>query len=257
MASPAFSSDAQAASGADQRARILVAAEAVIRERGLNQTRLRDVAAAAGVSTGMVQHYFDSRDRLLAEAFQYNNRRRAEAWGHAAVSSADAWGKIESLITHALDPRRLAERSAVYVDFCFVRYAIPSCAADGRELQRVARTHTTGDPAGHRRRIVHHDRLGRRPCGLARDDPRRAEIAAMLQISNMEPARLRWRPIIGTAATLLGYRYRRNRRRPTTSCRFATVFHRGRKKPFPESLRRERLGCPTPTSTGVTERKAM
>ncbi len=118
MTSPAFSSDAQAASGADQRARILVAAEAVIRERGLNQTRLRDVAAAAGVSTGMVQHYFDSRDRLLAEAFQYNNRRRAEAWGHAAVSSADAWGKIESLITHALDPRRLAERSAVYVDFC-------------------------------------------------------------------------------------------------------------------------------------------
>lgn len=39
--------------------------------RGLEAVSLRDVAAEAGVSMGMVQHYFSSKDRMLLFACEY------------------------------------------------------------------------------------------------------------------------------------------------------------------------------------------
>lgn len=53
-------------------------AEAVLRlaaERELEAVSLRDVAAEAGVSMGMVQHYFTSKDRMLVFACQYLVKR--------------------------------------------------------------------------------------------------------------------------------------------------------------------------------------
>jgi AcrR family transcriptional regulator len=43
----------------------------VIVQRGLANTRAADVAAAAGVSQALVFYHFDSKDRMLAQAFAY------------------------------------------------------------------------------------------------------------------------------------------------------------------------------------------
>jgi TetR/AcrR family transcriptional repressor of bet genes len=51
-----------------QRRAIAEAAIGVIDESGLEGTRLRDVAAAADVTTGAITHYFDGKDALLAAA---------------------------------------------------------------------------------------------------------------------------------------------------------------------------------------------
>jgi AcrR family transcriptional regulator len=45
------------------------AAIRVIQRQGLLETTTRDVAAEAGVSPGLVHHYFKSQDDLVAEAF--------------------------------------------------------------------------------------------------------------------------------------------------------------------------------------------
>jgi AcrR family transcriptional regulator len=51
-----------------RRQQILDAAANVISERGLCDARIADVAEAAAMSTGLILYYFDSKDRLLAEA---------------------------------------------------------------------------------------------------------------------------------------------------------------------------------------------
>lgn len=57
----------------DRHQEILAAAARVITERGLAETRISDIAEQAGVSPGLILYYFDSKDRLLAEALTYAN----------------------------------------------------------------------------------------------------------------------------------------------------------------------------------------
>jgi AcrR family transcriptional regulator len=64
----------------DRRDRILEAAVGVISERGVDAARMADIAEAAGVSLGLVQHYFRHRDRLLAEVFRRESERIAVTW---------------------------------------------------------------------------------------------------------------------------------------------------------------------------------
>jgi AcrR family transcriptional regulator len=59
----------------ERRGQILDAAARVITERGLAETRVSDIASAAGTSPALVIYYFGSKDRLLAEALTYAEDR--------------------------------------------------------------------------------------------------------------------------------------------------------------------------------------
>jgi len=54
----------------DRRAAIVDAALAVARRKGLAATTVRDVAQEMGTSSGLIHHYFDSMDEVLAAAFE-------------------------------------------------------------------------------------------------------------------------------------------------------------------------------------------
>jgi len=55
----------------DQRREAIVdAALAVARRHGRGATTVRDVAAEMGTSSGLIHHYFDSMDGVLAAAFE-------------------------------------------------------------------------------------------------------------------------------------------------------------------------------------------
>ena len=55
---------------AERRSAILDAAVAEIAERGFARTTSRHVAARAGVTHGLLHHYFPDHDTLLAAAFE-------------------------------------------------------------------------------------------------------------------------------------------------------------------------------------------
>ena len=59
--------------GKDRHQEILDAAARVITDRGLAETRISDIADQAGVSPGLILYYFESKDRLLAEALTFAN----------------------------------------------------------------------------------------------------------------------------------------------------------------------------------------
>ncbi len=102
---------------AAQRERILAAAERLLVTHGVERSRLRDVSEAAGVSVGTVQHYFDTRARLIAELFDWSAERRLNAWLEAAPTGGDPWARLTSLLYASL-PEPLLWRSRIWIEFC-------------------------------------------------------------------------------------------------------------------------------------------
>ena len=100
-----------------QRERILAAAERLLVTHGVERSRLRDVAEAAGVSIGTVQHYFDTRDRLVAELFEWSAARRLDAWLSATSAGGDPWRRLRSLLDASL-AEPLLWHSRIWVEFC-------------------------------------------------------------------------------------------------------------------------------------------
>jgi len=99
-----------------QRERILAAAEQLLVTHGVERSRLRDVAEVAGVSVGTVQHYFDTRDRLVAELFEWSAARRLDAWLEAARTAGDPWIRLTALLEASL-AEPLLRRSRIWVEF--------------------------------------------------------------------------------------------------------------------------------------------
>jgi len=57
-------------SPADRREAIVAATIEVARRKGLASTTFRDVAAEMVTSSGLIHHYFESMDDVLASAFE-------------------------------------------------------------------------------------------------------------------------------------------------------------------------------------------
>lgn len=53
-----------------RRTEVAAAARSAIADRGLDGATVRDIAAAAGVSTGVLAHYFRDKDELLLQALR-------------------------------------------------------------------------------------------------------------------------------------------------------------------------------------------
>lgn len=101
--------------------------------RGLDQVSVREVASAAGVSIGTVQHYFATKDQMLLFAFrQVVERTRARVAGiDAGAGPRQALGAaLRELLP--LDQPRLAE-CRVYLAFAARAATSPSLAAVQRE----------------------------------------------------------------------------------------------------------------------------
>ncbi|WP_327146229.1 TetR/AcrR family transcriptional regulator [Nocardia sp. NBC_01327] len=93
-----------------QRRTIAAAAVAVIDKAGIDGARLRDVAAAANVTTGAVTHYFDGKDAVLEAALSEVVRRILERPAPSADEPIDLVSCIELYCGYLpLDARGLGE----------------------------------------------------------------------------------------------------------------------------------------------------
>jgi AcrR family transcriptional regulator len=81
-----------------RKPQILRAAAEVITEKGLNATRIADVAARAGTSAPAVLYWFESRERLLSEALIADEVEFAERLEERLASIPTAAGKLRHLI---------------------------------------------------------------------------------------------------------------------------------------------------------------
>lgn len=111
----------------DERRRQL--AEAVLRittSRGLDAVSLRDVAAEAGVSLGMVQYYFTSKDEMLLFACQYTNERADQRMQDRLATDAPSRSARSILRTMCVEilPLDAERRAMTHIWIAFLARAV-------------------------------------------------------------------------------------------------------------------------------------
>jgi TetR/AcrR family transcriptional regulator, cholesterol catabolism regulator len=81
------------------RERLLRSAAKLLAERGYGQTRLSDIAEAAGIRPPAIYYYFGSRDDLVAEVVHVGQQRVREHVEHAIETAAGTWmDRIEAAV---------------------------------------------------------------------------------------------------------------------------------------------------------------
>ena len=163
----------------ERRAAIMAAAEQLLAVHGFDAMRLRDVAQQAGVSIGLIQHYFNTRDELLFETMRTASRRRAQQWVRLATGAANTGEKITGLLEGAIsDPHRCV----IWLETCAASTRHPELRSDVQLTQqawreaiqvRTGRANRRSRPAAHqpdRRSDACHRHRGQRRHQPGRTD---------------------------------------------------------------------------------------
>lgn len=101
----------------DRRAAVLRSALACIAAQGADSVRLKDVSREAGVSVGLLQHYFESRDELVSLAFRQASEDLLAGWRDALAEDLDPWQRLVVLVDHLVERESLRDRCLVWVEF--------------------------------------------------------------------------------------------------------------------------------------------
>ena len=86
----------------ERRQEILLAALALFSTNGFEATKIGDIAAEAGVSHGLIYHYFTSKEEILGELVQQACASTIEFIQTAAALPFSAAEKLETIIAELL-----------------------------------------------------------------------------------------------------------------------------------------------------------
>ncbi len=81
-----------------RREEILAATVTEVQKTGLAQTRVSDIASALGVSPALVFYHFETKDRLLAEAFAYAAERDLVRLAEAVQGPGTATERLRAVL---------------------------------------------------------------------------------------------------------------------------------------------------------------
>jgi AcrR family transcriptional regulator len=77
---------------------ICEAACRVLAARGLERTRISDIAAEARVSSAVIHYYFESKDQLLLAALEWTDQRALESYRELQHITDDATTRLRKLV---------------------------------------------------------------------------------------------------------------------------------------------------------------
>jgi AcrR family transcriptional regulator len=123
----------------ERRAELLEAAVRALRRLGFERMRLRDVAAEAGVSIGLLQHYFETREQLGREAFAAACGERARRFAESAEPGGSAWDRIRQMLSYAFDHEGIRDRAGTWLDLCAAARRDPRLQHEALRVQDVWR----------------------------------------------------------------------------------------------------------------------
>lgn len=105
----------------------------VILARGLPNTRTADVAAAAGVSQALVFYHFESKDKLLAQAFAYAAEQDLAELDEVMAGSAGPLAKLRAIL-RMYAPTGSSKAWALWIDGWAESMRVPELEAVSRKL---------------------------------------------------------------------------------------------------------------------------
>lgn len=110
---------------AERRRHVADALFRVIVRDGIDAVSLRHVAAEAGVTTGMVQHHFASKDEMMAFALETASARYEERIRDAVAAlgpTSSAGAALRTVLTNFI-PEGEAELRDAHITLAFLAYA--------------------------------------------------------------------------------------------------------------------------------------
>jgi AcrR family transcriptional regulator len=104
---------------AERRRELTEVAARVIARKGYAAARLSDVADEAGVSIGLLQHYFRSRDALMREAFSLVWSHQLDELASIVSTDAPAVVRLDSVLEWLFpdDPRSAVAESSLTLEY--------------------------------------------------------------------------------------------------------------------------------------------
>jgi AcrR family transcriptional regulator len=93
----------QRAASEATRGHIRNTALALFRERGLDETTMRDVAGAAGLSLGAAYYYFPSKEAIVAAYYEYTQDEHLARARQAFSESSDLGDRLRAALHTKLD----------------------------------------------------------------------------------------------------------------------------------------------------------
>lgn len=125
---------------AERRQTVVDAAYGILAHAGLSALTMRAVAKAAGVTTGMITHWFDSRDALVEAAVDMAAEREERRAREVAEAGADVVATLSAFLP--LDEERASE-VRVWIGFWAASIGNETLLSIHRRRYRVWATHLT------------------------------------------------------------------------------------------------------------------
>jgi AcrR family transcriptional regulator len=120
----------------ERREQILYAALRVFSRRGLAATKIGDVAEAAGLSHGLVYHYFESKDAIFVELVRRAVRGAAVSLSEIEQLPLEPLDKIRAISSSVLAGIESSADSAYYFFLMMQAYVSDANPAEVKELMR-------------------------------------------------------------------------------------------------------------------------
>lgn len=98
----------------ERRGEILEAALRIFTRKGYSATKMSDIAREAGVSYGLVYHYFGSKNRVYAELVGHAIDSLGRVIRRAAAEAPDPAGQLRLMTARVLDSVEHRESSGYY-----------------------------------------------------------------------------------------------------------------------------------------------
>ena len=87
----------------ETRARILESALVTFRERGFENSTMREIAASAGVAVGATYYYFDSKDAIVMAFYQRAQQEMAPSLDAILSEAKTLEARLRGLIKHKFE----------------------------------------------------------------------------------------------------------------------------------------------------------
>lgn len=106
------------------RSRILISALELFRERGFEETSMRDIAERAGTSVGSTYYYFRTKDELVLEYYRQTQRESEERARSVFAKTEDFEERLRDVVSFKLEQLRPARNLVVVL----ARNAVDPCS---------------------------------------------------------------------------------------------------------------------------------
>jgi AcrR family transcriptional regulator len=110
----------------ERREQILLAALKIFAAKGLKGTKIADIAAAAGISQGLIHHYYESKEQVYAAVAERAMAGALQAFQQSPAENLSPWQRLTAICEKMLQGLTVYPEYLLVILQCLVQDDIPA-----------------------------------------------------------------------------------------------------------------------------------